>query len=326
MAEPNTGNKGLIIPATGDLPGAWGTAAMNPNFSALDGLLGGFATLAFSSATTITLSVSSAVTLTPGAGPFQSQNSLLYFTGSLTGNVVIQFQMPGFYIVHNQCTVGSFYVQLAPSSGGGNTIGAIPGRKCHVFFDGTNMDYVNLPDPGTAYDLHGVTTYPGWMTACTIAPYLLKDGSTYSTVTYPALGALLGSTFGGNGVTTFGVPDERARVRIALDTNTNGGVTNRLTAAISGVTGTTMASAGGSQAMQSHTHTAADSGHTHQEQTLQQAGSGANQVSVAVGSGTDLVNTVTAVGTAVITVTTTGSGTSQNLQPSIISFLPLIKT
>ena len=39
---------------------------------------------------------------------------------------------------------------------------------------------------------------PNWVTACTIPPYLVKDGATYSTATFPALAQLLGSTYGGN--------------------------------------------------------------------------------------------------------------------------------
>ena len=41
MAEPTTINKALIVPNTGDLPGTWGSAAINPDLSAIDGMLGG---------------------------------------------------------------------------------------------------------------------------------------------------------------------------------------------------------------------------------------------------------------------------------------------
>jgi microcystin-dependent protein len=37
--------------------------------------------------------------------------------------------------------------------------------------------------------------------------YVLGDGSVYNIATFPQLGAYLGSTYGGNGTTTFGVPD-----------------------------------------------------------------------------------------------------------------------
>ena len=69
----------------------------------------------------------------------------------------------------------------------------MPGKKCHVFFDGVHMDYLNQSDPGTAYDLHtNTTTLPPWMTVCTVSPYLIKNGTTYSVSTYPALAQHLG--------------------------------------------------------------------------------------------------------------------------------------
>jgi microcystin-dependent protein len=327
MSEPTTPNIGLIVPLTGDLPGAWGTAALNPNFSSLDGLFGGVLSLSFSSATTIALTTATG-SITPSAGPFQSQNALIKTLGTLSGNIVVQFTQPGSYHVYNQCTVGNFYVQLAPSSGTGNAIGAPPGEMVKVFFDGTNMNYVDLGRIGSALDLQGVTAIPSWIaSACTFPPYLLKDGSIYSTSAFPTLGAMLGSTFGGNGITTFGLPDERARARIAIDTNTNGSVTNRLTAAISGVNGTTMGASGGSQSMQSHNHVASDSGHAHTLTNLIPGtqipfSNGGGQPNVwYISPGTGATNT----GFANVTIATTGAGTSQNVQPTIVSFLPLIR-
>ena len=165
MPEPTTPN--TIVPLTGDLVGAWGTAALNPNFLAIDGMLCGVQTLAFSSATTIALTTATG-SITPSAGPFQSQNALLKLSGTLTGNVIIQFTQPGPYIIHNQCIVGNFYVQLAPSSGTGNAIDAPPGEKVTVFFDGSSMDYVDLDVVGSGLRLRGATAIPAWIaSACT---------------------------------------------------------------------------------------------------------------------------------------------------------------
>ncbi|MGB8632683.1 MAG: hypothetical protein WCD69_25455, partial [Xanthobacteraceae bacterium] len=168
MSEPNTTNIALVVPNTGDLPGAWGTTAINANMSALDGILGGVATLALSSATSfaLTLPVGS---ISAGAGPVQSQNSLIKFTGTLTGNAVVQLGMPGRYIFHNNCTVGSHYIQVT-SSGSGNAVGLPPGQKVTLFHDGTNVDYVDTMPVGAAFDLHGATSVPAWITACTVAP------------------------------------------------------------------------------------------------------------------------------------------------------------
>ena len=245
MADPATPNLGVFIASVGSDVGTW-YQPLNANFSVQDSLACNTATISLTNAP-VTLS-------TPPnsgaawAGPYQSQSALIQFTGTLTGNCVITFPRAGFYIVENQCTVGAFYVQL--TTGAGKTIGAPPGKKCHVFSDGTDMDYVDMPDVGTAYDLHGVTALPAWMTACSTSPYLVKDGSVHNYSDFPALGRLLGSTFGGNGITTFGVPDEMARIRVGYDKT----ATNRLTTAVSGVNGATMGSAGGDQAMQQHGH------------------------------------------------------------------------
>ena len=57
----------------------------------------------------------------------------------------------------------------------------------------------------------------------TVAPidYLLCDGAAVSRSTYPALYAVCGSTFGGgDGVTTFNVPDLRGRAIFMMGTHT----------------------------------------------------------------------------------------------------------
>lgn len=330
MAEPNTVNKALIVPNTGDLPGAWGTAALNPNFAAIDGMFGGALSLSLAAATTIALTAP-AGGITASAGPTQQQNALIKLAGTLTGNAVLQFTLPGFYIVDNRCVVGAFFVQLAPATGTGNVIGLPPGRKCHVFFDGSGLDFANPADPGTAYDLHGATGIPAWMTACSVLPYLVKDGSVYSTSVYPALGAVLGSTFGGNGITTFGVPDERNRARIGLDTLAAGTTSNRVTLAGSGINGTTMGAAGGDQLLQQHTHTYADPGHAHavgwDGATIPPASPGAQTLVASINNGTTGGrNSTTALSFANITIQNSGSGSGQNMPPTIVSYLPLIKT
>jgi len=326
MTEPVTSNRSLVVPNTGDLVAAWGTAALNPNFGMIDGMFGGLTTISLSVATTITLSVP------PPNGNWtsgtlavaQSVNALIRLTGAQTGSATLIMTLPGFYIIENQCT-GTTSVRLQPSNLTGNCVGAPPGKKQHVFFDGVHLDFINMPDPGTAYDFHtNTTTLPPWQTACTVAPYLLKDGTVYNIATYPALGQYLGSTYGGNGATTFGVPDERSRMRIPVATGSD---PSRVTNAISAINGTTFGSAGGSQSMQSHRHinTVTDPGHTHTYQAASYAavtGGGAFSAAIA--------NTSTNSGSSTTGITlnnvTTGAGGSQNMPPAIVSFLALIKT
>lgn len=49
------------------------------------------------------------------------------------------------------------------------------------------------------------------------AGWLVCDGTVYNIADYPELAAKLGSTYGGDGVTTFAVPDDRGLFRRGLD-------------------------------------------------------------------------------------------------------------
>ena len=152
----------------------------------------------------------------------------------------------------------------------------------------------------------------------------------YTASVYPALAALLGSTYGGNGITTFGVPDERARARLGVDTiqAASGATAARVTFGIAGFTGSLLGAAGGDQRMQSHTHTntLTDPGHTHFGQFTWSGAGGGTQPTV--GSGGFVLDQKTGTSTTGITLTNAnvGTGSSQNMMPSIVSFLPLVKT
>lgn len=71
-------------------------------------------------------------------------------------------------------------------------------------------------------------------------------GQTLLTADYPALFAKLGATYGGNGTTTFGLPDWRGRVGAGLD-NMGGTSANRLTNQTGGLNGDVLGAAGGSE-------------------------------------------------------------------------------
>ncbi len=331
MVEPVTTAKYFIVPNTGDLPGSWGTSALNPNWQTVDTLFGGVTTISLSVTTTILLSVPATTGVWPGGNPSQSMNALIKFTGAQTGSATIQFTLPGFYIIDNRCT-GTTFVLLSPSVGVGNSIGAPPGEKCHVFYDGTDMDYVDLGRVGSALDLTiNTTTMPPWITACSIFPYLVKDGSVYSVSTFPALGALLGSTFGGNGVTTFGVPDERARARLGVDTiqAASGATSGRITFAQAGFTGSLLGAAGGTSVITLLTANLppyTPSGSVNNGTTnILASNSAADNFGSIAGSGQfqNLFKTnATFGGVAQGGVSTPFT----NVQPSIVSVLPLIKT
>lgn len=86
---------------------------------------------------------------------------------------------------------------------------------------------------------------------------LLCDGSVYAIATYPKLFAVIGATYGGDGITTFAVPDIRGRTTAGLDTNPGGGYANRLTAGGSGINSKILGVGGG---VEVETLTAAQSG------------------------------------------------------------------
>jgi microcystin-dependent protein len=326
MPEPTTPNINLIVPNTGDLVGAWGTAALNPNFLGLDGLFGGVTNIPLSVATNITLTMATG-TPTPSAGPYQSSNALIRFSGSLTGNAGIFFPRPGYYVVENTCTVGNFVVQLAPGNLTGRIVCAPPGQKIHVFYDGTHMDYANMPAVGTLADWCLATT-PPWVNNCSVPPWLLCNGATYSTATFPQLFAYLGSTYGGNGVTTFGVPDFQNRYFIPMDFGSN----NRITVATAGIDGTVFGATGGSQALQSHSHTSpalTDPGHQHPHSPpfLVNGGIGFLGGNPGVAWGTDSNTGTASTGiTLAANVGTTGAGSSGNIPPAIVGGMRFIKT
>lgn len=332
MADPTTANIGLAVPTRGSDVGTW-DVPLNNDMTALDGYQGGVLNLSLAAATTITLTIATGAVLTPGSGPFQSANSLFILSGTLTGNQVIQVQQPGTYRFRNNCTVGTSYVQIKPSTGTGLAVGIPDGEQWHVHFDGINCSLLGLPHVAALIDLC-VSTTPAWMNAFTIAPYLLTNGAIYSVATFPVLGGRLGSTFGGNGVTTFGVPDYQNRNFIPMDFGSN----NRITVAGAGIDGTTFGATGGSQALQSHNHASPaviDPGHVHvptnadrfvvQNSTAAFSGTPSGSGGVDDAFLGQVATAVTGI-TLAANVGTTGSGSSGNIPPGIVGGMRFIKT
>lgn len=204
----------------------------------VDGMFGGLQTISLSG-TPVTLTSPLALA-TPTPGPTQSQNFCLTFTGALTANVPVTLPLPGFYIVDNE-TTGAFVVTLR-AVGSGQIIALPPGAPMHVYCNGVDVKFANLERVSSLVFFGGVTALPAWVTACTKQPYLLLDGAIYNIATFPALGAIYGATFGGNGSTTFGVQDARGRVLLPYD-----GTGTRITVGGSGINGQLLGASGGGQ-------------------------------------------------------------------------------
>lgn len=231
MADPQTFNTGLFVPTRGSDVGTWDTP-VNADFSAIDGFFGGVQTVSAAGSSPITLTSPAGFTPVPSAGPTQSQNGVIRFSGALTGNVQITLPLPGYAIIEN-LTTGAFVLSFR-AIGSGQVVAIQQGSCRHVYNDGTNVRFVNLPDVGTYLDL-AASSVPAWISACTIPPYLNCDGTTFSAATYPYLNSFLGGNT---------LPDYRGRAGYYLNQTTG-----RLTSTGCGLDGNTLFSAGGNDGL-----------------------------------------------------------------------------
>jgi microcystin-dependent protein len=219
-----TTNRGYATPATGSEVNTWGVV-LNSNAALVDLNLGGVTSVSLSNAN-VTLNST------------QASNGTIRFTGTLSANVVVTFPATqAWWTVENLCTVGNFYVAIIPA-GGTQRIGCPPGEAVDVFSDGSAMKYRSLGIPIGGYWDYAGNAVPAWVDACTIPPFLLCGGQTFSAATYPVLAAIMQTTT---------LPDTYGRARFTLSY-----ATNRITYAGSGIDGSTRFSSGG---LQNHTNT-----------------------------------------------------------------------
>jgi microcystin-dependent protein len=169
---------------------------------------------------------------------------------------------------------------------------------------GTMIDYAGAAEPAV---VQGVT----W-----VFPY----GQAVSRTTYATLFARLGTAYGvGNGTTTFNLPDYRGRVGAGQDDM--GGVSaDRLTAAVSGIDGDVLGASGGDERLHAHTHTVniTDPGHFHSLPVYTNTGTGQNLEDADNGGSLQSSSTGSSSTGITAAATSTGDGSSQNVQPTII--------
>lgn len=304
MADPTTTNIVLAVPTRGSDSGTWDTP-VNGDMIILDACAGSVTTKSLSNVT-VTLSTT------------ESQVNILRFTGVLTATVLVKL---GAVIKSWTCenlTTGSFLVQIQGSTGTGNVV-ALPPGACQIYWDGTNVAFINLGRIGSYFQYAGAS-FPPWVVGCSVQPMLSCDGSTFSSSIYPLLFAILGTTT---------LPDLRGRVLI----NLNGG-TGRVTAAVCNIDGDTRFSAGGGQAIaldtstlptHSHANSLTDNGHFH---SVNDAPAKNGTFSGPGGSGwngSSSVNTGTATtGITINNVNAGGGAAHVNMQPTFVGGVTMI--
>ena len=228
MTDPTTSNRGLIIPSHGADVDSW-DSPLNNNFTVIDQLFGSILSIATTGGMT-TLSSS------------QAQNAVLRISGALVANASIVLPaVQAMYVVENLTTNANYYVQFSLNGVSGQVIAVPQGKTTSIFTDGTNVKFLHPSDPATYWDYGGAAA-PVWIAACTVRPWLSCDGTVYNISDYPYLGAILGSSWGGNGLTTFAVPELRNKVRVSLKSSSP-----LITSAISGMDGSAFGSSSTSE-------------------------------------------------------------------------------
>lgn len=303
----STTNRGYDTPAHGSNVDTW-DQPLNSNFGIIDSNLGAVSSIAL---TNVNVTLSSS----------QYNCGTIRFSGTLTGNVQITFpSVSGWWSIDN-LTTGSFYVLL--TCGAGNNIAIPQGKVTDILTDSSNVKFRNLGiDIGDYWDSSRASV-PAWVTACTVPPFLLCDGSTFSAVTYPYLNSILGGTT---------LPDARGRNRIPLD-----GGTGRVTTAGSGIDGVTRFASGGAQnialsvaELAAHDHGGSTGSSTVGTLTYpiftDISGASSNDVLAPDGVGAPSTGTVTPTGTHLHSISSAGAGTAHNnMPPTFVGGVTMIR-
>ena len=160
--------------------------------------------------------------------------------------------------------------------------------------------------------------------AGTVQPtdWLFCFGQLVNKADYPSLYAAIGvNTYGTDTGTQFYLPDLRGRSPFGKD-DMGGAAQNRITSAVSGVTGTTLGAAGGDQRLHAHDHpnSVATSSHVHAQTSAFTTTYQANNGYQFTLGGTVSNQTVNTAGPSASTTVgnNTQGGTAQNMPPAII--------
>lgn len=142
----------------------------------------------------------------------------------------------------NDLTTGMYFVSS-------KKLGFSAGGTASLFIDqnnvgsgqsGNQLYFANtavLNPVGMVTDFAGATAPAGW---------LLCFGQVLNIASYPELFVAISNTYGGDGITTFGIPDVRGRASHGKD-NMGGSAANRITVAGGNFDGTVLGGVGGLQ-------------------------------------------------------------------------------
>ena len=102
-----------------------------------------------------------------------------------------------------------------------NALNQVKGLLPASWVDTTkNIVYASISVPGIPPNIVPTGAVLAWYGTTAPTGFLLCDGSVFTSTSYPNLSPLLGSTFGGNGTTTFAVPDLKGRIIVGQNTLT----------------------------------------------------------------------------------------------------------
>ena len=146
MASSYSTDLKLELMVTGENSGTWGTKT-NTNLNLLQQAIAGYEEVSLAGgAQTITLAMTQDQLS-------NARNAVLKFTGSITGNQIVQLPtgIEKTYILQN-ATSGAYTVQVKQTGGTGVTFGTTEKNFKQVFADGTNIVDVPLGSPAGGSD------------------------------------------------------------------------------------------------------------------------------------------------------------------------------
>lgn len=204
-----------------------------------------------------------ALTTANGAAD-QARPYVQSYTGALTGSCTVTLpNVPKFGQAIN-ATTGGFSVIL--TSGGGTKVVIPPESLPYSYYcDGAGNVIIWQAQPGPLFGdfkFSGLAAEGGGWRMC-YGQARPRTDPLWQWITAQGIAWAFGN---GDGATTYTMPDMRGQALFGID-NMGGVAANRVTAAVSGIVGTTNGAAGGNQATQAHTHAVTlavtDSGHVH---------------------------------------------------------------